>query len=90
LKTSEKTYWIKVAFAVLAAAFCCYAQIYLNVDGTVIFMLGAAIYYGISEALSRIMKLESGHGLKVGIGAYIFVWIVVWTLLYTASMTLQV
>jgi hypothetical protein len=83
LKTSEKVYWIKVAIAVFAALACVSLQVYFRIDGALVFMLGTLIYLISSDVLSNMMKLDRGHGLKIAIGAYIFVWLMTWTLLYT-------
>ena len=83
MKTSEKVYWIKVAIAVFAALACVSLQVYFRIDGALVFMLGTLIYLISSDVLSNMMKLDRGHGLKIAIGAYIFVWLMTWTLLYT-------
>ncbi len=46
-------------------------------------MIGALVYLAFSDLLSTLMKLERNHGLKIGIGSFIFVWVTLWTLLYT-------
>ena len=46
-------------------------------------MIGALVYLAFSDLLSTLMKLERNHGLKIGIGSYIFTWVTAWTLLYT-------
>jgi hypothetical protein len=50
-------------------------------------MLGTLLYLSSSDLLSGYLKLDRGHGLKVGVGAYIFIWVMVWTLLYTVFRT---
>ncbi len=83
MKPSEKLYWIKVVLAIVAAVLCTALQLTILKDGTLVFLLGTLFYLAISDVFSGVMKLERGHGLKVGIGAYIFVWIMSWTLFYT-------
>jgi len=83
MKPSEKLYWIKTGLALIAAILCFTLQVYVKIDGTLVFMLGTLLYLASSDLLSGYLKLDRGHGLKVGVGAYIFVWIMVWTLLYT-------
>ena len=83
MKASEKVYWIKVGTAILAGILCVSLQVYFQLDGLLVFMLGTLIYLGASDLLSSVMKLDRSHGLKIAIGAYIFVWIMIWTLLYT-------
>jgi hypothetical protein len=50
-------------------------------------MLGVLLYLASSDLLSGYLNLDRGHGLKVGVGAYIFIWVMVWTLLYTVFRT---
>jgi hypothetical protein len=83
LKTSERVYWIKTGFALVSAVFSFTLQQYYSVDGSLIFMIGALVYLAFSDLLSTLMKLERNHGLKIGIGSYIFTWVTLWTLLYT-------
>ncbi len=83
MKTSEKVYWIKTGFALVSAALSFTLQQYFSVDGSLIFMIGALVYLAFSDLLSTLMKLERNHGLKIGIGSFIFVWVTLWTLLYT-------
>jgi len=87
MKPSEKLYWIKAGLALIAAILCFTLQVYVKIDGTLVFMLGTLLYLVSSDLLSGYLKLDRGHGLKVGVGAYIFVWIMVWTLLYTVFRT---
>jgi hypothetical protein len=87
MKPSEKLYWVKVGLAFLAAIICIAIQVYMKFDGTLVFMLGTLLYLVTSDALSGVFHLDRGHGLKIGIGAYIFVWLMTWTLLYTVIQT---
>jgi hypothetical protein len=87
MKPSEKLYWIKVGLAFVAAVLCVALQTFGNIEGTLVFMLGTLLYLASSDLLSGWLKLDRGHGLKVGIGAYIFIWIMTWTLLYTVFRT---
>jgi len=90
MKPSEKMYWIKVFLAVVAAVLCVGLQVYANVDGTLVFLIGVLLYMGASEVLSNVFKLDKSHGLKVGVGAYVFIWVMLWTLLFTISKTAPV
>jgi hypothetical protein len=83
MKPSEKLYWIKVGLAFVAAVLCVALQVFVIKDGTLVFMLGILLYLASSDLLSGWLKMDRGHGLKVGVGAYIFIWIMMWTLLYT-------
>jgi len=87
MKPSEKLYWIKAGLALIAAVICFILQVYIKIDGTLVFMLGTLLYLASSDLLSGHFNLDRGHGLKVGVGAYIFIWVMVWTLLYTVFRT---
>ncbi|MCX6649547.1 MAG: hypothetical protein NTV61_09225 [Candidatus Bathyarchaeota archaeon] len=90
MKPSEKLYWIKAGLAFVAALLCVFLQIYINMEGTLVFMLGTLLYLAASDVLSGFFKLDRSHGLKVGVGAYIFIWVMTWTLLYTVFKTMPV
>jgi hypothetical protein len=90
MKPSEKLYWIKAGLALMAGVICVLLQINLNMEGTLVFMLGTLLYLAASDVLSGVFKLERGHGLKVGVGAYVFIWVMTWTLLYTVFKTIPV
>ena len=83
MKPSEKLYWIKVGLALVAAVLCVALQVFGKIDGTLVFMLGTLLYLASSDLLSGWLKMDRTHGLKVGVGAYIFIWMMAWTLLYT-------
>ncbi len=87
MKPSEKLYWLKAGIACLAGVLCFTLQVYGKIDGLLVFTLGTLLYLASSDILSGPFKLERGHALKVGIGAYIFLWILTWTLLYTVNLT---
>jgi hypothetical protein len=53
-------------------------------------MLGTLLYLASSDLLSGFFKLDRGHGLKIGVGAYIFIWVMIWTLFYTVFKTMPV
>jgi hypothetical protein len=90
MKPSEKLYWVKAGLALIAGIVCFSLQMYANIDGVLVFTLGTLFYMASSELLSGYFKLDRGHGLKVGVGAYVFLWIMVWTLLYTITRTAPV
>jgi hypothetical protein len=90
MKPSEKLYWTKAGIALVAALACVFLQVNLKMEGTLVFMLGTLLYLAASDVLSGVFKLERGHGLKVGVGVYVFIWIMTWTLLYTVFRTAPV
>lgn len=83
MKDSEKVYWMKVGCAIIVAIITTILKSYLGFDGTVAFMLGGTIYIMFSEVLAIFMKMDRAKTLKIGIGAFIFIWVVFWTLLNT-------
>jgi hypothetical protein len=87
MKQSEKIYWLKAGASVVVAVLCVVLQVYIHIDSGLVFAFGALIYMVISDLLANLMKVERGHGFKIGIGAYIFTWLMVWTLLYTILKT---
>lgn len=88
MKTSEKVYWIKAAFAVLMALASLLVQTNFNLDGSYVFLLGAMVYMGLSDLLAYQLNLERSRALKIGIGVFIFVWITLWTLFNTVLKTM--
>ena len=90
MKPTETLYWIKAGLAFVAALLCIGLQIYANMEGTLVFMLGTLLYLASSDLLSGYFKLDRSHGLKVGVGAYVFIWVMTWTLLYTVFKTIPV
>jgi hypothetical protein len=63
-------------------------QVYFNVEGTILFMLGALLYMGLSDLISNMNGVERTRGIKIGIGAFFFTWMVIWILLYTVVQTM--
>ncbi len=88
MKASEKIWWTKLAGAVGVAIICLVAQVYFNVAGTTAFMLGVLIYVAMSDLLARRNGMDQMRGLKIGVGVYLFTWVALWTLLYTAIQTM--
>ena len=88
MKTSEKIWWTKIVSALGVAALTFIVQIYFNITGTVAFMLGVIIYMGLSELLSSVNGVDKFRGLKIGVGAYFFTWILTWALMYTIIQTI--
>lgn len=88
MKASEKVYWTKFAAAIGMAVLTLAAQVFFDVEGSILFMLGALVYIGLSDLLSNMNGMERGRGVKIGIGIYFFTWMAVWILLYTAVQTM--
>ncbi|MBN1682776.1 hypothetical protein JW865_04410 [Candidatus Bathyarchaeota archaeon] len=83
MKTSERVYWIKLVLSIISAIVCVSLQVYVGLDGSIVFMLGSLLYLLLSDLLANMMKLERNHALKIGIGTYVFTWIMTWTILFT-------
>ena len=88
MKASEKVYWTKFAAAIGMAVLTLAGQVFFNVEGSILFMLGALLYMGLSDLLSNMNGIERTRGIKIGIGIYFFAWMVVWILLYTFVQTM--
>ena len=83
VKNPDKIYWLKVGAAVIVAIITTLFKSYMGLEGTVAFMLGGTIYIMFSEALAIFMKMDRGKTLKIGIGAFVFIWVLLWTLFNT-------
>ena len=87
LNPAEKIWWTKVAASFVVASITLVTQVSLGMAGTTSFMLGVLIYLLLSNLLSRFMGVDRIRGLKIGVGAYFFTWMMSWILLYTYIMT---
>ncbi len=83
MKTSDKVYWIKVGGAVIMGILATLLNKYFGLEGNTTFMLGITIYIIFSEALAIVIKMDRSRTLRIGIGAFLFIWVVVWTILNT-------
>lgn len=84
MNPAEKIWWIKIIVSLAVAGLTHTAQVSLGMGGTTSFMLGVIIYLAISDVLSHLIGVDRIRGLKIGVGAYFFTWLMVWTLIYTA------
>lgn len=84
---SERIYWIKAASAILVGLTCTALQHYYGLDGAVVFSIGSIIYILFSEVLAIVMKFDRNRAIRVGIGAFIFLWMLTWTLFNTILLT---
>ncbi|MBN2334039.1 hypothetical protein JXL21_00670 [Candidatus Bathyarchaeota archaeon] len=83
MKTSEQIYWIKVVGALVTGGVCTYLQRSLGLQGHIALMAGTTLYIALSEGLAMITKVDRNRTIKIGIGAFLFLWILVWVLLNT-------
>ncbi|MCW4035645.1 MAG: hypothetical protein NWE75_00470 [Candidatus Bathyarchaeota archaeon] len=88
MKPTERIWWTKIAAAVGVALLTVALQTFLNVSGLLAFMLGVLLYMGLSDVLANINGVDRTRGLKIGVGAYFFTWMMVWILMYTFVQTI--
>jgi len=83
LKNSEKIYWVKAALGLVTGVLCYYIQSILELQGQIALMVGITLFIAYSEALAMIFKEDRNRTIKIAMGAFIFLWIFMWTLLNT-------
>ena len=88
MKASEKVYWIKAGSAVAVAVISLLIQTGFGLDGNYVFLMGTIIYMGLSDLLANQMHLERNRALKIGVGAFLFIWLTTWTMLNTLVRTM--
>lgn len=62
---------------------CFYLNRYLGLQEHITLMAGLTLYIALSEGLAVVTEIERDRTLKIGIGAFIFLWMIAWTLLNT-------
>jgi len=87
LKLSERIYWIKAASAIVVGLLCTAIQHYVGLDGAIVFTIGSIVYIVFSEVLAMVLKFDRNRAVRVGIGAFIFLWMLTWTLFHTILLT---
>jgi hypothetical protein len=89
-KPSNKVYWLRIPFGLLAGVIC--SPFVLGLDalfGAILgFIVYASVYYLITTMLKIDEKAVGGMRklLTIGVGSYIMVWILTWTVLNTVAM----
>ena len=83
MKPSDQVYWIKAAGAVLAGGVCMYLRSVAGLQEGLTILVGIAIYLALSEALAVFTGVDRNRTIRIGVGAYLFIWIFVWTILNT-------
>jgi hypothetical protein len=86
VKPSEQVYWIKAAGAVLAGGICMYLRSIAGLQEGLTILVGIAIYIALSEVLAVLTEVDRNRTIRIGVGAYLFIWIFVWTILNTLYM----
>jgi hypothetical protein len=87
LKTSEKVYWFKVVGALVTGAVCTYLNTYLLLQEHLTVMAGVSVYVALSESLAVMTGIDRNRAIKIGVGAFLFIWLFAWTLLNTVILT---
>jgi hypothetical protein len=88
LKPSEKVYWMKAAGALVTGALCMYLNTYLKLQEHLALMAGVTVYVALSESLAVLTGIDRNRTIKIGIGAFLFLWLFTWTLLHTLKLTM--
>ena len=88
MKNAETVWWFKVVASIGVALITLAFQIYMGFAGETAFMVGVVLYIMISEVSAYFMEIDRTRSLKIGVGAFLFVWVMVWTLAYTVIQTL--
>jgi hypothetical protein len=88
LKPSEKVYWIKAAGALVTGALCMYLNTYFGLQEHLAAMAGISVYVALSESLAVITGIDRNRTIKIGVGAFLFLWLFAWTLLNTIKITM--
>ena len=83
MKNSEKIYWVKAGLGLVTGVLCYYIQSILELQGQIALMAGITLFIAYSEALAMIFKEDRNRTIKIAMGAFIFLWIFMWTLLNT-------
>ena len=79
LKDSDQVYWIKAAVAVLTGALSMLVNNYVETN-TVGVIVGVAVFFAVSEVMSIVKNIDRNRAIRIGIGAFLFLWIFSWTL----------
>ena len=86
MKISEKVYWVKAVLGLVTGVICYYVQSILGLQGQIALMVGVTLFIGVSEALAMVFKVDRNRTIKIAMGAFLFLWIFMWTMLNTMGM----
>lgn len=86
MKDSEKIYWIKALLAIFTGFVTFYVQTKLGFQGEIALMAGITLYIAYSEAASMLLKVDRDRTIKIAMGAFLFLWLLTWTLLNTMGV----
>ena len=88
MKPSEKVYWMKAGGALVTGALCMYLNSYLFLQEHLTLMAGVSVYAALSESLALLTGIDRNRTIKIGVGAFLFLWLFAWTLLHTLNITM--
>jgi hypothetical protein len=83
LKPSEKIYWIKAALGLITGVICYSIQNFFQLQGQMTLLVGVALYIAYSEALAVFFNIDRNRTIRIALGAFLFLWMLNWTLLNT-------
>jgi hypothetical protein len=83
LKTSEQIYWVKATLGLVTGVICYYIQSIFQLQGQIALMIGVTLYIVYSEAFAIVFKTDRNRTIKIALGAFLFLWMLSWTLLNT-------
>ena len=83
MKQSEKVYWIKALLGLTTGLITFYIQSGLGQQGEIALMAGTVMYIAYSEAAAKIFNVDRDRTIKIGMGAFLFLWMLSWVLLNT-------
>ena len=87
MKDSEKVYWIKALLGIATGFVTFYIQSKLGFQGEIALMAGISLYIAYSEAASMLLKVDRDRTIKIAMGAFLFLWMLSWTLLNTMGVS---
>ena len=87
MKESEKVYWIKALLGIATGYVTFYIQSKLGFQGEIALMAGISLYIAYSEVASMVLKVDRDRTIKIAMGAFLFLWLLSWTLLNTMGVT---
>jgi hypothetical protein len=83
LKDSEKIYWIKALLGLVTGYITFFIQSKLSFQGEIALMVGISLYIAYSEVASMVFKIDRDRTIRIAMGAFLFLWMLSWTLLNT-------
>ena len=87
MKDSEKVYWIKALLGIATGYVTFYIQSKLGFQGEIALMVGISLYIAYSEAAAVVLKVDRDRTIRIAMGAFLFLWLLSWTLLNTMGVS---